>query len=174
MNSNYCFHCCYPFKNINTENINFQGYSIFDENYNFEIYKFCSLNCGLKYIMSEAQEVSSKDQKVSGIEIRSKDQKVSGIESQEVRSKPTLVRKLKNFFDFYSIDPKTQKISQALPIERLKVFNGDLSYEDYRKDFICPFIDTTYIYEDSSFIEYEVDYEDKISEDLEQNILSFT
>jgi hypothetical protein len=103
-------------KNVNDYGIEFAGYSIFDENYNFEIYKFCSLNCGLKYI------VDSKDQKVSENEV----------------FKPTLVKKLKNFFDFYQIDPRTQKCPQALPIERLIVFGGDLDYKTYRKDFICP------------------------------------
>jgi hypothetical protein len=97
-----CFHCYYPFVNVN-ENPEFMGYSIFDEHYNFEIYKFCSLNCGLRYIMD---------------------------------SKTELVKKLKHFFDFYSVDSKILKM--ALPIERLIYFGGDLDYTDYRKDFMRP------------------------------------
>ena len=106
-----CFHCYYPFSGTvgNYSGTAFQGYPIFDENYNFEIYRFCSLNCGLKYIMD---------------------------------SNENLVKKLKNFFNFYSVDSKILK--QALNIDRLKVFNGDLSYEEYRKDFVCPKIHPTY------------------------------
>lgn len=110
-----CFHCYYPFSKVfesedenidnyyNNSKIGFQGYFIFDENYNFEIYRFCSLNCALKYI---------------------------------VDSNENLVKKLKNFFNFYAVDSKILK--QALPIKRLKIFSGDLSYEQYRKDFVCP------------------------------------
>lgn len=131
-----CFHCAYLIKTTG-------DYYIFDENYNFEIYRFCSLNCGLKHIMSEAQE------------------------HRFVDSKPNLVKKLKNFFDFYSIDPKSQSIKQALPFERLKVFGGDLSYSEYRKDFVCPFIDTSYDYTDTiyqDYIEYKVDLIEPLDE----------
>lgn len=118
-----CFHCYYHFSNNkenNSETVGnyFQGYPIFDEHYNFEIYRFCSLNCGLKYIMD---------------------------------SNENLVKKLKNFFDFYTVDSKS--LRQALPKERLKVFNGDLSYEEYRKDFICPKIYP--IYNDIQSITYD-------------------
>jgi hypothetical protein len=53
-----------------------------------------------------------------------------------MNSKPDLVKKLKNFFDFYEISPKN--VSQALPYTRLKFFNGDLSYEKYRENFVTP------------------------------------
>jgi hypothetical protein len=147
-----CFHCYYPFSKIfNSEDINiyknFQGYFIFDEHYNFEIYRFCSLNCGLKHIVAEAQEHKSND------------------------SKPDLVKKLKHFFDFYEISPKC--LSQALPYTRLKIFNGDLSYTEYRENFVTPknfifedmenfqifdYVVTDYIYNlnypDNSFVEF--------------------
>ena len=142
-----CFHCYYPFLKIFK---NFQGYAIFDEHYNFEIYRFCSLNCGLKHIITEAQEHSS------------------------MNSKPDLVKKLKNFFDFYEVSPKTNKcLSQALPYIRLKIFNGDLSYEEYRENFVTPenfifkdmeniqifdYVVKDYIYDlnypDNSFVEF--------------------
>jgi 5'(3')-deoxyribonucleotidase len=138
-----CFNCCYPFSKIfNSEDTsvyeNFQGYPIFDEHYNFEIYRFCSLNCGLKHIMN---------------------------------SKNELVKKLKHFFDFYEVSPK--EVSQALPYTRLKIFNGDLSYIEYRENFITPenfifedmeniqifdYVVTDYIYNlnypDNSFVEF--------------------
>jgi len=119
MNSNSCFHCCYIFKNNNSETM-FQGYSIFDANYNFEIYKFCSLNCGLKYIID---------------------------------SKNELVKKLKNFFNFYEISPKN--ISQALPYTRLKIFGGDLNYKEYRENFVIP---ERFILEDTTENSYIYDY----------------
>ena len=120
-----CDNCVFPFSKIYTT---CQGYAIFDEHYNFEIYRFCSLNCGLKFIID---------------------------------SKTELVKKLKNFFDFYNIDSKS--IKMALPKERLLVFDGDLSYTEYRKDFVCPFVDTSYGY-DENFITYVLD-ENKFSEE---------
>jgi hypothetical protein len=98
----------------------FQGYSIFDANYNFEIYKFCSLNCGLKYIID---------------------------------SKNELVKKLKNFFNFYEISPKN--ISQALPYTRLKIFGGDLNYKEYRENFVIP---ERFTLEDTTENSYIYDY----------------
>ncbi len=120
-----CFHCAYLIKTTG-------DYYIFDENYNFEIYRFCSLNCGLKYI---------------------------------VDSNENLVKKLKNFFDFYNVSPK--KVSQALPFERLKVFGGDLSYSEYRKDFVCPFIDTSYDYIDTIYQDY-IEYKVELIEPLDE------
>lgn len=136
-----CFHCNYPLSS--------QGYKIFDENYNFEIYEFCSLNCGLKYI---------------------------------VDSKENLVKKLRNFFNFYNIDSKTLltpeskiPLKQALPFERLKVFDGDLSYKDYRKDFITPnFYYDSYDIQNESFITYEAEYtQDHTSSVIEENDIIF-
>jgi hypothetical protein len=125
-----CDNCLFAFSNVYPS---CQGYTIFDENYNFEIYRFCSLNCGLKFIVSKAQEPRSID------------------------SQPDLVKKLKHFFDFYDTDSKTVKM--ALPRERLIIFDGDLTYSEYRKDFICPVIDTSYSYDDES-ITYILDEND--------------
>jgi hypothetical protein len=123
-----CFHCYYPLKNVNDYGIEFEGYSIFDENYNFEIYKFCSLNCGLKYIMD---------------------------------SNTDLVKKLKNFFNFYEVDSKSFK--QALPIERLVYFGGDLDYATYRKDFVCPDI---YIQDENIYYNSYIDF-DNITDEIQ-------
>ena len=114
-----CDHCFYEFSKIYPT---FQGLPIFDEHYNFEIYRFCSLNCGLKFMLNEAQERSSKE-----------------------LPKTDLVKKLKNFFDFYNIEPKSVQCAQ--PRESLKIFGGTLDYETFRKDFSTPYIDPFFGYE---------------------------
>jgi hypothetical protein len=52
-----CFHCNYQLSEVYSS---FQGYPIFDEHYNFEIYRFCSLNCGLKHIIDSKKELVNK------------------------------------------------------------------------------------------------------------------
>ena len=94
-----CFHCFY---NISSKEFlsKFQQVFIFDENYNMEIYRFCSLNCGLKFIMD---------------------------------SKIQLVKKLKNFFDYYEVSPKEVIMPLNINMEDFK----NLDYKNYRKNFIC-------------------------------------
>jgi hypothetical protein len=94
-----CFHCFY---NISSKEFlsKFQQVFIFDENYNMEIYRFCSLNCGLKFIMD---------------------------------SKTQLVKKLKNFFDYYEVSPKEVIMPLNINMEDFK----NLDYKNYRKNFIC-------------------------------------
>ena len=65
-----------------------------------------------------------------------------------VDSGNNLPDRLKNFFYYYDVDPK--KVKQALPRERLNILGGDLSYSEYRKDFICPVIDPSYGYNDDN------------------------
>jgi hypothetical protein len=116
-----CDHCFYEFSKIYPT---FQGLPILDEHYNFEIYRFCSLNCGLAFIMNNVTSESKN-----------------------------LPQRLKNFFDFYNVDPKSFR--QSLPRESLKVFNGSLDYETYRKDFITPFIDPFFGFNEENFSLFE-------------------
>lgn len=53
-----------------------------------------------------------------------------------VNSEHNLPQRLKNFFAYYEVDPKNVK--QAFPRERLLILNGDLDYENFRKNFLCP------------------------------------
>lgn len=94
-----CFHCFYNISSIEFLS-KFQQVFIFDENYNMEIYRFCSLNCGLKFIMD---------------------------------SKTQLVKKLKNFFDYYEVSPKEVIMPLNINMEDFK----NLDYKNYRKNFIC-------------------------------------
>ena len=106
-----CFHCYYLFSQISedSETQEFKDYFIFDEHYNIEIYRFCSLNCGLKYIMDSKTELVKK------------------------------IKHFFDFYDVVPYSEKNPSgVSQALPKERLIIFGGYLDYTTYRKDFICP------------------------------------
>jgi hypothetical protein len=146
-----CFHCFYNISSIEFLS-KFQQVFIFDENYNMEIYRFCSLNCGLKFIMSFAQEQSSKDLGASLCpELCSKDRRSPELCSMD--SKTPLVKKLKNFFDYYEVSPKDLRSQEQgskdlrspeqsskdhiIPLNiDFKNFT-DLDYKNYRKNFIC-------------------------------------